>query len=503
MRSALEVNPGIVSDETSYSSPGFYSDGNNVRFRYGKVEVVGGWTTFNASTLTGVCRSALSWSDSLAQTNVAFGTNSALMVIKTGVLYDITPAGLDTGAIDSVYYDGGYGSGGYGMGGYGVGGTEDIARTWSLDNWGEALIASPSEGAIYIWENDPGAVATVISQAPSSCQRVIVTPERQILALGCAEEVSGIYNPVCIRGSHTGDYTDWTTASDNNAFEHILEGGGEIVDAKVFGATVLIWTDKSLFIGQFIGQADQAYRFDKVADNCGAAGPQATVVFGQTAYWMTPDLRFFAYTYGGAATEMRCTISREFRDNIDTSQIAKVVCQSNSQFGEVWWYYPDERDGDENSRYIMVNVANGSWSKGDTARTAAIDSGTILYPLTVDYAGQTYLHENGQSANGSPLSWYIQTTPQYMGEAEQRFMVRGIWPDIEAQTGNITLTVYGREYPQATDVTKGTYTLAAGRQKKDFRASSRMISIRLSGSAAGTFMRLGKPSFDVAPLGLR
>lgn len=47
----------------------------------------------------------------------------------------------------------GYGVGGYGLGGYGEGADETVfyPRTWSLDNWGQNLIANPRGGGIYEW----------------------------------------------------------------------------------------------------------------------------------------------------------------------------------------------------------------------------------------------------------------------------------------------------------------------------------------------------------------
>lgn len=500
-RITLELEPGVVSDETTYATSAFYADASNVRFRYGKAETIGGWEAYTDDAVSGVCRTVLAWTDRLSQTNVAFGTTDGLFVIKNGILYDITPTGYLPGEIDSVTYEGGWGSGGWGMGGWGVGGTEVLARTWSLANYGEQLMASPSGGALYLWANDPTTPATIISQAPSAIARMIVTPQRQVLALGCPEEVSGVYNPMCIRGSDIEDYTDWTTSPDDNAFEHILEGGGRIIDAKVFGQSVIVWTDTSVFIGQYVGQANQTYRFDLMADNCGLAGSQASVIVNQTAYWLTPDLQFYALQYGGAPIRLPCPISRDFAGNIDTTQMEKIVAVSNSAFGEVWWFYPDSRDGDENSRYIAVSTEDYRWFPGDIARTAAIDSGPLAYPLAVDADGRSYFHEKGNSANGSALSWHIETGGQYVGKGERNALLRGIWPDFEAQQGVVYLTVKARDYPQGTDVTKGPFSLGPATRKVDFMMQGRIVSLRLSGESDPTFMRLGKPSFDVVATG--
>ena len=504
MRVPLQISPGLVSDETTYSTPGNWADGENVRFRLGRAESIGGWEAYFASALSGVCRSMVAWIDNLSQTNIAFGTHSGLYVIKSGVLYDITPAGLGSGEIDTITYPGGYGGGGYGMGAYGVGQSEAQARVWSLALYGQSLVASPSGGGVYLWDNDPLFPAAIVADAPSSCNRVVVTPERQILAFGVTK-VDGTFNPMGIRASDIEDPSNWTPATDNNSFETAVEGGGFIVDCQLLGSFLLIWTDNALFLGQFVDSDSQSYRFDKVASGCGLIGPQAAIVVNQTAYWMTPDLRFFAFQYGGIPTEIPCPISREFRENVDLEQSAKIVAASIGKFSEVWWFYPDTRDGNENSRYVSLNVGDQSlpWSKGPIARTAFIDSGPLAYPLGVDEAGQTYLHEKGNDADGAALSWFVESSSQYLGEGERRALLRGVWPDFEAQQGDVSLSVKTRAYPQGADTTKGPFTLPEGRGKKDFMAEGRMVALRFAASAAPTFARIGKPSFDVELLGER
>lgn len=502
MRGAFEVNPGIVSDETSYSTPGYWSDGNNVRFWQGKVQPIGGWQSY-LDPVDGVCRTALAWTDFLGQPNIVFGTTTHLTLIKSGETYDITPAGFEAGEEDTVYYDGGYGSGGYGMGGYGVGQTVASARTWSFATRGEALFANPSEGPIYWWQNDPLVPAAILANAPSSVNRMTVASTLQIVAFGCAD-LSGVYNPMLIRGSSASDPTEWTPSSSSTAFEApALSGGGIIVDGRPFGDGLIVWTDESLFIGTYGGATD--WRFDRVAPGCGLAAPQAAVVVNQTAYWLSPDMRIYGYQYGGSPGPIPFPISRDFQENIDRDQLAKVHMMQVGRFGEVWLFYPDKRDGNEVSRFIMVNVGDPAlpWSKGDVARTAAIDSGTLDYPLMVSFDGQPYLHENGNDADGDALTGFIQSSPQYLNEAERRVMIQRFTPDFKDQMGDITLTLHTQDSPQAPIRVKGPWTIAPGREKRDMRLDAALVSVRLTFDSVPAFFRLGKPSFDAVMTGAR
>lgn len=498
MRFPLELAPGLISDETTHATPGQFVDGNNVRFWRGKPQTIGGWTKANASALTGICRNVISWLDNGGVPIQAFGSTEALQVLFDDVLYNITPAGLPDGNEDSLEA-GGWGVGGYGTGGYGGGFVEYFPRTWSLANWGEYLMASPRGYPVYLWENDPTSVATEITQSPNEIMHMLVTPERQVVAFGCNEESSGDFNWLCIRWSDVQDYTDWTTAADNNAGEYILESGGKIVAAKLFGPYIAIWTDTSVHLMQFIGDPGETFRFELVADNCGLAGPNAVTVVNQTAYWLTPDLQFYAWQFGAPPQPMPCPIRNDFKDNVDTDELAKVVCTSVSEFNEIWWFYPDTRDGDENSRYVAVSLNDGTWFRGELARTAAIDSGPQRYPIFVSPDGYIYSHESGQTADGEDLEWSVETGDLYLSEAGNRVLVRGVWPDFEDQSGVVVMSIWSKSYPQATEKAKGPWSLAAGREKRDFMFETRIARVKFSGT--GSYARLGKPSFDVTSAG--
>jgi len=492
---------GIVSDDTTFSTPGYYADGSNVRFFRGKPQVIGGWSKYHATALTGTCRAALAWYDLDVYTNIAFGTHSKLQVLVSGELFDITPSGLSAGTVDSVPGVG-YGAGSYGRDGYGDPAVADYyLRTWSLANWGENLLASPRGGKLYIWANNTAVVSTEVTQAPDQISVMVVTPSRQVLALGTNEEVSGTYNPLCVRFSDVEDYTDWTTSSNNLAGEVILEGAGRIIGAKMMGDVLGVWTDTSVYLGQFTGDYTQPWRFDLVSKNCGLISPNAVAVFNQVAFWISPDGMFYSWQVGAPPAPMNCPIRTDFNDNLVRTQADKIVAVTNGQWGEVWWFYPDARDGTENSRYLARNVADGAWFRGELARTAAIDAGPLGDPLWVSADSYAYAHETGSSADGGAISGFIETSDQYLGEAENWMMVKGIWPDFESQTGPVTLYVYGRPYPQADRSTYGPYTLAPSVSKKDFMAQMRLAAFRLEFNSSPSYWRLGKPSFDVVPTG--
>lgn len=512
MRVALEPPPGLASDDTTFASKGAYADGSNVRFWLGKPQVIGGWSGAFVGALTGVCRNLKPWTTVSQGITVAFGTHSALMVYVSGVLSDITPSGLTVGSIDAAGTAPGWGSGGFGSGLYSTPNSIFYPRTWSLDTFGSYLVAVPRGGTLYQWQNNPVVDAVAVTNAPIEITAMLVTPQRQVLAIGCNEQGGATpFNGLCVRGCAIEDLTAWASTSTNTAFQDLLEGGGRLVTGVMVGDYVALLSDNALYVGEYQGNPLQMYRWEMVEGNCGIIGPNAKVVYKGVLYWVAPDGQFRMWAPGGKPQIVPCPIWRDFVDNCDVSQGAKITAATISQYDEIWFFYPDLRDDSnaaENSRYValsLAEVATGAfrWFRGQMARTAFCDAGVQTYPMGVDPSGTVFNHESGRDADGDPLGWYIQTADQYLDDAQRCLQLQGVWPDFENQEGDVSLTIYVRQFPQGSAITKGPYTLPAGGRKKDFRADGRIAAIRIEGTAAPTYMRVGKPSFEAIVTGQR
>lgn len=496
-RIALDIPPGLNGDDTTFAAAGRWADASNVRFWLGRAQVVGGWEMATGDMLTGVCRSAFQWTDNNAVLNVSFGTHTKLQVMFDGSVFDITPtSGFTAGAPDGTG-GAGYSTGTYSTGDYSEPSTADFfPMTWSLSAWGENLIGNPRGQPIFIWTNNTGTPAAEIVNAPDNVTYALVAPQDQIFALGCNEETSGDFNPLCIRHSGVRNKDQWTTSATTTAREYILPGGGRIVAGRVIGRQLLVWTNSALFLGTYVGQPGQVWRFDRVGDKCGLLGPNAAVVVGQVAYWVGSDLQFRRYALGGQAEILPCPIRNAFADNLAASQGDKVVASSISKFAEVRFDYPDARDGNENSRYLSLSLTDGAWSRGIMDRTTFIDAGPSEFPIGVSASGAVYWHERGRSADGAPFAWFIKTADQYLSE-DQNMMVRGIWPDIADQVGPVNATLTYRLKPQGDERTSGPHAMAPGDDKVDVRANGRLFNVTYSGESAPTYARFGRQTFDV------
>lgn len=498
MRTPLQLPPGIVADDTDYATGG-WKDASNVRFWRGLPEVIKGWERLTTELLTGVCRTVFAWKDGDNLQTIAFGLHNGLQVWQAGELADITPAvGFTDGQIDGTG-GAGYGTGAYGVGGYGEPSSTDyFPLTWSFGarSFGE-LYANPRGQGVFVWNNVTATPAALLTNAPAECNFVAVAWTDQVMAFGCTD-VGGQFNAACIRTSDPLDPTKWTPGTATISQQYYLKGNGRIVGAYPAGRYFFVWTDSELHLGSFDGTG---WSFEPVEIGCGLAGPNAAIVIGQTAYWISPDHQLWACSVGGSPTILPCPIRDEFADNVAPGQDDKIYAAYVSERGEIVWGYADNRDGFEVSRQLRLSVIDGAWSRSLQARTALC--GASPSPVGVTLDGAVYWHERGASADGAPLEAFIESGGQYFDPGERVMLVRGFYPDFRDQTGPIWFTVWTKMEAQDVWTEAFSGVCAPGQLKLDFFATGRIVKYRLASNSSPAAWRMGKPTFDVVPVGQR
>ena len=184
----LDIPPGIVRNGTDLESAGRWRDASLIRWRNNSLRPIGGWDTRKAAAASQPPRGAVTWLDNSGDIHYAFGTADNLYTsLNSSTIIDITPSGLTSGNVDAVE-NLGFGGNFYGGEYYGtsrVAGVPTECTTWSLDNWGEYLVAcSSDDGKLYQWQLNNSLDAAVVSNAPTSNTSILVSEERFVFCLG-------------------------------------------------------------------------------------------------------------------------------------------------------------------------------------------------------------------------------------------------------------------------------------------------------------------------------
>lgn len=395
----------------------------------------------------------------------------------------------------------GYGVGGYGVGGYGSGsppdpdvGTPINAVDWTLDNWGEILIACPYGGPIYYWSPAGGTeIALAIANAPSVNEGMFVAmPQRQIIAWGST--FTGIIDPLLIRWCDVNNYDSWIPLITNQAGSYRIPKGSRIVQCIQGPQQGLIWTDLGVWAMQYAGPP-YVYQFNEIGNGCGLIGRKAAGSMNGVIYWMGQS-QFFRLA-GGGVEPIRCPVWDVIFQDLDTANLDKIRIAPNSRFGEITWYYPTNSNGGEVSHYVKYNVILNEWDYGELGRTAWINESVLGPPIGAAPNQYIYQHETSTDADGSPMVSSFQTGYFVMTEADVKMFIDQIWPDMKwgyyggVQDANIKLTFYVTDYPGETPLAYGPYTLTQSVKFITPRFRGRLVSIKIESEDIGTFWRLG------------
>lgn len=497
----LQIPPGVYKNGTEYQSKGRWQDCDLIRWFENTIRPVGGWSKLRYTDGGGVrqdiqvlgkARGSHAWRDNSAQFRLAIGTNLKLYA-RTGTIaniVDITPAGLVTG-FEDTQVNFGYGGGLYGVESYGTRRSEvnlgDLANTWSMDNFGEFLLAvSSADGRLFYWDLITATAIQVIATAgttPINNIGVLVTDERFVFLLGAEG------NPRRVAWSDQENLFNWQITATTQAGDFELKTAGDIVQALRVRSQTLVLTTEDAHTASYIGPP-LIYGFERVGTGCGSISNNAAVSINTQAMWMGNQS---FYVYDGFVKSIPCDVQDFVFSGLNKSQAAKIWATHNADFGEVTWFYPR---GNEIDSYVTFNYREGHWATGSMDRTTGVDSAVLANPQRVSSSGKLYRHEVGFVYDGQFP--FVESGPVELAQGDQVYMCKYMYPDEKTQ-GDVQARFATRFYPNAIEYNFGPYQMA---NPTSIRFTGRQVAMRIEGVNMVDW-RVGLPRIDVEPGGLR
>ncbi|NQZ74755.1 MAG: hypothetical protein HRT61_01380 [Ekhidna sp.] len=377
---------------------------------------------------------------------------------------------------------------------------------WSIDNFGEDLIACFSGQQPIFWDRSVGGDATAIGNAPAQVTTLLIhSPTPFLIALGCTG-LDAVYNPMLVRWSNAENYNQWDPVAENSiAGFKLLQGGSKLIGGRNVRTGSLLWSDTDCFFMDTTGDTD-VFDFSNIGSSCGIISPHGHIEIDGEVFWMGTDA---FYRYAGAAVEkIRTSLDEALfepgnKESINRVQKEKVYAGINTQFNEIWWFYPAE-GSQENNRYIVYNYIEKVWYDGTLDRTAWVNNEIFPNPIGCDASGVVYEHEVGLNANGEAMySWIESADFDIENGDELQFCDRFI-PDINNFVGSMSVTLTGKEYPQHTEqIIKGPFEIPVGKRYEDFRLRARTISIKYESEGIDFDYKLGKSKLRIKRSGRR
>jgi len=449
------------------------------------------------------------WTISGGKANAAAGTESAMSrnvagVLSGGVVYEVTFDIVRTaGAVRFQVQSEDTATGTVTIG-------EPIAKSGTYVRKFKApsrpILAGIAKDATFAGSVDNFQIRVVpvayrINGAPQYSTGMFVDPNRIVVCYGTIE-LDGDFNPLQVRWSAQEDNTKWIPDDDNLAGDYLLASGSRIIGALATRGQNLIWTDSALYTMRFTGSSDDVFNFALAGTGCGLIGKNAAVEHQGRVYWWGRNGQFYAYS-GGEPQIIPCGIRREAWDNFSPSQEEKVFAAVNAEFNEIWWFYPDRRDGNECSRYVSFNWETGIWSKGTMARTSWITAGVYANPLGFSTDGRIYFHERGRTANGGPIMWRLLSGMVDIEDGENLFTIKRYVHDFEDQAGNVLVKFTFSQWPRGPTVSTKQYEITPARTDVPMRQLGRQCQIEWTAGTNSQFVRWGTQRLDIDKTGAR
>jgi hypothetical protein len=635
----IALPPGFDKNDTPSQAEGRWIDGDNVRFRYGSPQKIGGWQQISSNILVGAGRDIHSFFDLTGRRYVAIGTNKVLYILFDNVFYDVTPlktaltgctytsttgsatvtinknshnfevgdlltfssvttpgspttsfvaANFTTnsfevktvpnantftvtmpvtetgtgvtagGTITTNPYETigplastfgyGWGAGTWNLSTWGTPRTASNtiinAGSWSLDNFGELLIATIKDGKTFEWNPAAGAGVTsravVIAGNPTASVLTKVSDrDRHLIHFGTETSIGSpsTQDPMFIRFSDQEDIEDYIPTSTNTAGTFRLDNGSKIVTAVKGKDYMLILTDEAAYTMQFVGPPF-TFSIRQVGSNCGCIGQHAAIFVDGAVYWMGDSGNFFVFD--GTVKVLPSTVE----DFVFTTQGDSiglnftngelVFAGHNSLYKEINWFYPQASVA-QNNRVVTYNYESQSWVTGSLSRTTYEDSNVLENPTASRYIntltpstpvvngvsnGGSYVfaHEVGVNevinltsvtTTNIAISAYIKSGDfdlDIEGDGEYFIKIRRFIPDFKYLDGNTKVTLFFKAYPADTtsalgETTVGPFTVTSTTDKIDTRARGRLAAIKIENDALDDNWRYGVFRVDIQPDG--
>ena len=443
---------------------------------------------------------------------------------------------------------------GYGWGTYLWGdstwGTERTTSTvtldpgnWSLDNFGQVLVATIHNGKTFTWDAGATNPRTIrasqstsgfsTSANPTATRFTLVSDrDRHLFHFGTETTIgdSLTQDPMFVRFSNQEDLNTYLPTATNTAGTFRLDTGNKITAALQGKDYVFVLTDLAAYVIQFVGPPF-TFSVRQVGTNCGCIAQHAATYVNGAVYWMSAEGGFFMYD--GTVKALPCLVedfvftTQNGNLGINYDAAATVFSAPNTLYTEVNWFYP--KSGSEQiDRCVTYNYQENCWTTSSLARSTYQDQGVFTLPYATDYntastpvfskisgitnlygASIYYAHEIGtdqvNSSGTTSIDAFIRSGDFDIDDGELFMSMRRFMPDYKFLVGNSKVTLFISDYPSDAQSGSplGPFTITKTTDKVDTRARGRLLSLKIENDAAGETWRYGSFRMDAQPDGRR
>lgn len=290
------------------------------------------------AALAAACKGANVLTRLDSQRRILAGTGAALFELSGSAWVDVSQVGGYTGGVENV---------------------------WRFAQFGNVSLATNHADKIQF--STSGAFAE-IAQAPKA--RIVATAAGFVLAFGTNDPTNGDL-PDGWACSGIYDYVTWTPGASTQANNgRLLDSPGEIRAAKRLGSNVVVYKEKSMYLGQYVGPP-VVWAFPLIASEAGALSQECVIDTGTEHLFIGPD-DFWLFD-GSTPRKIGAPVREWFFQNSDATYRYKIRGHFDRVSGLVWWWYPSTSSGGALNDAVVFHPKSGRWGYAQVSIQCVLD----------------------------------------------------------------------------------------------------------------------------------
>lgn len=392
-----------------------WRDGRNVIFRDGGVRKMGGWSAPFAAPGTLPIRGMGQHLKQNGVSQLYFGDINHLWK-------------WDSNAVTQV--------------GSGYTGSQDAsvnspAMMWSLESWGDWMLATNGKDGPLVDKND-GNGMVALAGATFTRAEIFIRRGTHMIALNTSNGFNWV------EWCHSDDVNTWAPTASNSAGNLAMRDiDSPIMGAVELGSYIAIYTRNKMFLMSFLG-APFIFGIQPALTGIGVVGKKALCSVGRQNYGLSEQ--GFWTTDGAQFNYFDDPILKDYiQKNINWAQASKVCCVHDQKNAQIIWFYPSVSGTGENDSGVAYDYKRNAWTLYDFGRTAALGKGALDYLIQAAPDGKVYFHNSGVDADGVALHAWVQTRPADLGDATKYKFIERIYTLVKDLTGTFQLSVGTQE----------------------------------------------------------
>lgn len=322
-------------------------------------------------------------------------------------------------------------------------------RIWSFGRYGNGsvVICPGDNGIIYAWSGSTTVAPTKATNSPTA--NWISTKNNAVRARGAASVRNGI------QISGLSDITDWTPGAASTSYSDDWEEVGRMISDAYAGEVGLIFTENAVVAEEYV-EFPKLYQHRTIMKSDGILGPMARIEIEGAVLW-AGNHGFYLFD-GQSIGRLKISCQQYIFGDTDRggklnrAQRYKCFFEYDADNNQAIFHFPIDNSSEPNA-YCILQLDD----KEAVIATLGLRDLTAAEQIPLDkkritaYGDNTthalYRENSGVDAGDSAMSCYAESHWRMLSDGKISQEIMEIYPDA-VQTGNMTLTLYAKDYPQ-------------------------------------------------------